>query len=45
MDICFGDIVVEQSYADFKDFGGVKFPTKITQSRAAYFSVMRLSPM
>ena len=30
----FGDILVEQSYADFKDFAGVKFPTRITQSRA-----------
>ena len=30
----FGDILVEQSYADYKDFGGVKFPTKITQNRA-----------
>jgi glyoxylase-like metal-dependent hydrolase (beta-lactamase superfamily II) len=30
----FGDIVVEQTYSDYKDFAGVKFPTKITQSRA-----------
>jgi glyoxylase-like metal-dependent hydrolase (beta-lactamase superfamily II) len=30
----FGDVVVEQTFADYKDFGGVKFPTKITQSRA-----------
>jgi glyoxylase-like metal-dependent hydrolase (beta-lactamase superfamily II) len=30
----FGDILVEQNYADYKDFGGVKFPTKITQLRA-----------
>ena len=30
----FGDIVVEQTFADYKDFGGVKFPTKITQTRA-----------
>ena len=28
-----GDIVVEQTYSDYKDFGGVKFPTKITQTR------------
>jgi glyoxylase-like metal-dependent hydrolase (beta-lactamase superfamily II) len=28
-----GDIVVEQTYADYKDFGGVKFPTRITQTR------------
>jgi glyoxylase-like metal-dependent hydrolase (beta-lactamase superfamily II) len=30
----FGDIVVEQTFTDYKDFGGVKFPTRITQSRA-----------
>jgi glyoxylase-like metal-dependent hydrolase (beta-lactamase superfamily II) len=30
----FGDIQVEQNYADYKDFGGVKFPTRITQNRA-----------
>lgn len=29
-----GDILVEQTYSDFKDFGGVKFPTKMMQSRA-----------
>jgi glyoxylase-like metal-dependent hydrolase (beta-lactamase superfamily II) len=29
-----GDVLVEQIYSDFKDFGGVKFPTKITQNRA-----------
>ena len=28
-----GDIVVEQNYSDYKDFGGVQFPTKITQTR------------
>src|SRR5262245_52952845 len=27
-----GDLPVEIKYADYKDFGGVKFPTKITQS-------------
>jgi glyoxylase-like metal-dependent hydrolase (beta-lactamase superfamily II) len=29
-----GDMLVEQSYSDYKDFGGVKFPTKIVQTRA-----------
>jgi glyoxylase-like metal-dependent hydrolase (beta-lactamase superfamily II) len=29
-----GDIAVVQSYSDYRDFGGVKFPTKITQTRA-----------
>src|SRR5262245_59326667 len=26
----FGDLAVEQTFSDFKDFNGVKFPTKIT---------------
>jgi len=30
----FGDILVEQTYADYKDFGGVKFPTRIVQKQA-----------
>jgi glyoxylase-like metal-dependent hydrolase (beta-lactamase superfamily II) len=29
-----GDVLVEQTYSDFKDFNGVKFPTQIRQSRA-----------
>src|SRR5204863_8541190 len=29
-----GDQAVEIRYADYKDFGGVKFPTKISQSAA-----------
>jgi len=29
-----GDTPVEQSYSGYKDFGGVKFPTKIVQTRA-----------
>lgn len=29
-----GDVLVEQTYGTYKDFGGVKFPTKITQTRA-----------
>jgi glyoxylase-like metal-dependent hydrolase (beta-lactamase superfamily II) len=27
-----GDVTIEIAYADYKDFGGVKFPTKIRQS-------------
>jgi len=29
-----GDMAVEQSYSGYKDFGGVKFPTRIVQKRA-----------
>jgi hypothetical protein len=29
-----GDYLVEQSFLDYKDYGGVKFPTTITQTRA-----------
>src|SRR5947207_13642740 len=29
-----GDMLVEQDYSGYKDFGGVKFPTKIVQTRA-----------
>jgi glyoxylase-like metal-dependent hydrolase (beta-lactamase superfamily II) len=29
-----GDVLVEQTYSGYKDFGGVKFPTKIVQTRA-----------
>ena len=29
-----GDMVVEQSFSSYKDFSGVKFPTKIVQKRA-----------
>jgi glyoxylase-like metal-dependent hydrolase (beta-lactamase superfamily II) len=29
-----GDMLVEQSYTGYKDFGGVKFPAKIVQTRA-----------
>ena len=31
-----GDLPIEVRYADYKDFGGVKFPTKITQSAAGF---------
>jgi glyoxylase-like metal-dependent hydrolase (beta-lactamase superfamily II) len=29
-----GDMLVEQTYTGYKDFGGVKFPTRIVQARA-----------
>jgi glyoxylase-like metal-dependent hydrolase (beta-lactamase superfamily II) len=29
-----GDMLVEQTYSGYKDFGGVKFPTRIVQTRA-----------
>ena len=29
-----GDLLVETSYSDYKDFGGLKVPTKIVQKRA-----------
>jgi glyoxylase-like metal-dependent hydrolase (beta-lactamase superfamily II) len=29
-----GDMLVEQTYSGYKDFGGVKFPTHIVQTRA-----------
>jgi glyoxylase-like metal-dependent hydrolase (beta-lactamase superfamily II) len=29
-----GDVLVEQTYSGYKDFGGVKFPTHIVQTRA-----------
>jgi len=34
-----GDIPVEVSYADYRDFGGVKFPTKIRQSAGGFPSL------
>jgi glyoxylase-like metal-dependent hydrolase (beta-lactamase superfamily II) len=33
-DAVIGDMVVEQDYSGYKDFAGVKFPTKIVQTRA-----------
>ena len=33
-DAVVGDMLVEQSYSGYKDFGGVKFPAKIVQTRA-----------
>jgi glyoxylase-like metal-dependent hydrolase (beta-lactamase superfamily II) len=34
-----GDLPIEITYADYKDFGGVKFPTKIRQSAAGHPSL------
>lgn len=31
-----GDVLTETIYADYKDFGGVQFPTKITQKQAGF---------
>jgi len=31
-----GDMTVEITYSDYKDFGGIKFPTKIKQSAGGY---------
>jgi glyoxylase-like metal-dependent hydrolase (beta-lactamase superfamily II) len=33
-DALIGDMLVEQTYSGYKDFGGVKFPTQIVQTRA-----------
>jgi glyoxylase-like metal-dependent hydrolase (beta-lactamase superfamily II) len=32
-DSLIGDMLVEQTYSGYKDFGGVKFPTRIVQTR------------
>jgi glyoxylase-like metal-dependent hydrolase (beta-lactamase superfamily II) len=31
-----GDVLTETVYADYKDFGGVRFPTKITQKQGGF---------
>jgi glyoxylase-like metal-dependent hydrolase (beta-lactamase superfamily II) len=31
-----GDMPIETTYADYRDFGGVKFPTKIVQKQGGY---------
>jgi len=31
-----GDMAVETTYSDYKDFGGLKFPSKIMQSQGGY---------
>ena len=34
-----GDMLTETTYADYKDFGGVQFPTKITQKQGGFPSL------
>jgi glyoxylase-like metal-dependent hydrolase (beta-lactamase superfamily II) len=34
-----GDMLTETTYADYKDFGGVQFPTKITQKAGGFPSL------
>jgi glyoxylase-like metal-dependent hydrolase (beta-lactamase superfamily II) len=34
-----GDILIEVTYADYKDFGGVKFPTRIRQTAGGHPSL------
>jgi glyoxylase-like metal-dependent hydrolase (beta-lactamase superfamily II) len=31
-----GDMLIETTYADYRDFGGIKFPTKIAQSQGGH---------
>jgi hypothetical protein len=31
-----GDLLIEANYSEYKDFGGVKFPTKIVQSQGGF---------
>jgi glyoxylase-like metal-dependent hydrolase (beta-lactamase superfamily II) len=31
-----GDVMTETTYADYKDFGGVQFPTRITQKQGGF---------
>jgi len=35
-DAFFGDLQFEAVYSDYKDFGGVKFPTRIVQNQGGY---------
>ncbi len=35
----FGDMLVEDIYADYRDFGGVKFPTTIRRQEAGYLTL------
>jgi glyoxylase-like metal-dependent hydrolase (beta-lactamase superfamily II) len=32
----FGDIITETTYSDYRDFGGVKFPTRIVQAQGGF---------
>jgi glyoxylase-like metal-dependent hydrolase (beta-lactamase superfamily II) len=34
-----GDMPTETTYADYKDFGGVQFPTKITQKQGGFLTL------
>lgn len=34
-----GDMLVETTYSDYKDFGGVKFPTHIVQKEGGHFTL------
>jgi glyoxylase-like metal-dependent hydrolase (beta-lactamase superfamily II) len=31
-----GDVLIETAYADYKDFGGLQFPTRITQKQGGF---------
>ena len=35
-DAFFGDLAFDSVYSDYKDFGGVKFPTRIVQNQGGY---------
>jgi glyoxylase-like metal-dependent hydrolase (beta-lactamase superfamily II) len=35
-DALFGDLLSDAVYSDYKDFGGVKFPTRIVQNQGGY---------
>ena len=37
-----GDMLIETTFADYKDFGGIKFPTKLAQSQGG-FPVMEIT--
>jgi glyoxylase-like metal-dependent hydrolase (beta-lactamase superfamily II) len=34
-----GDMLVETNYSDYKDFGGIKFPTHIVQKEGGHFTL------
>jgi len=36
----FGDIIIETTYSDYRDFGGVKFPTRIAQTQGGFPTLM-----
>src|SRR4029450_1841262 len=37
-DALFGDLLFDSVYSDYKDFSGVKFPTRIIQNQGGYLS-------